>query len=106
RHAHSLDNPEADWGRHVRQAAEYALQVLDDALPAAAPFEFDNTRVIAVGISNGGGAVLRAAELEGGWLDGVVAAEPNVTVAGARPLYDYASEAALLQPCALLHVPE
>ena len=111
RHAHSLDNPEADWGRHVRQAARFALQVLDDAVPAGAPFRFDNTRVIAVGISNGGGAVLRAAELEGsgageGWLDAVVAGEPNVYVEGGRPLYDFASEAALLQPCALLHVPE
>jgi hydroxybutyrate-dimer hydrolase len=49
----------------VQQAAQYALQVLDEALPGAAPFTFDNTRVIAVGISNGGGAVLRAAELAG-----------------------------------------
>ena len=110
RHAHSRDNPEADWGRHVQQAAQYALQVLDEALPGAAPFTFDNTRVIAVGISNGGGAVLRAAELEGDaagkpWLDAVVAGEPNVYVAqGGRPLYDFATEAALLQPCALLHL--
>jgi hydroxybutyrate-dimer hydrolase len=109
RHAHSQDNPEADWGRHVQQAAQYALQVLAEALPDAAPFTFDNTRVIAVGISNGGGAVLRAAELEGtgtdkDWLDAVVAGEPNVQVEGGRPLYDFATEAALLQPCALLHL--
>lgn len=110
RHAHSQDNPEADWGRHVQQAAQYALQVLNEALPEAAPFTFDNTRVIAVGISNGGGAVLRAAELDGGgagkgWLDAVVAGEPNVYVEqGGRPLYDFATEAALLQPCALLHL--
>ncbi len=107
KHAHSRDNPEADWGRHVKQAAQFALQSLDGAFPDAAPFTFANTRVIAVGISNGGGAVLRAAELDGnptdaGWLDAVVAGEPNVTVAGARPLYDYATEAALLMPCALL----
>jgi len=55
KHAHSQDNPEADWGRHVKQAAEFALQSLNAALPDAAPFTFDNTRVIAVGISNGGG---------------------------------------------------
>ena len=107
KHAHSRDNPEADWGRHVKQATQFALQSLDSAFPQAAPFTFDNTRVIAVGISNGGGAVLRAAELDGsgpdaGWLDAVVAGEPNVTVAGARPLYDYATQAALLMPCALL----
>ena len=103
KHAHSQDNPEADWGRHARQAAEFGLQALSMAHPEAAPFTFGNTRVIAVGISNGGGAVLRAAELEGDWLDGVVAGEPNVWVEGngGRPLYDYATEAALLMPCAL-----
>ena len=103
KHAHSQDNPEADWGRHARQAAEFALQALDAAFPQAAPFTFADTRVIATGISNGGGAVLRAAELDGGWLDGVVAGEPNVYVDGhgARPLYDYTTEAALLMSCAL-----
>ncbi len=105
KHAHSRDNPEADWGRHVRQAAEFALHALDEAFPADAPFRFDNTRVIAVGISNGGGAVLRAAELDGdSWLDAVVAGEPEVHVDahGGRALYDYATQAALLMPCALL----
>lgn len=103
KHAHSQDNPEARWGEHVRQSAEFALQVLNEAFPDAAPFAFDNTRVIAVGISNGGGAVLQAAQSggEGGWLDAVVAGEPNVTVEGARPIYDYTTEAALLMPCAL-----
>ncbi|MEG3191481.1 3-hydroxybutyrate oligomer hydrolase family protein [Lysobacter sp. D1-1-M9] len=104
KHAHSRDNPEADWGGHVKQAAAFALQVLNDAFPDAAPFRFDNTSVIAVGISNGGGAVLRAAEDAGEWLDAVVAGEPNLHVAGARPLYDYSTEAALLMPCALPHL--
>ncbi|MDR7134296.1 hydroxybutyrate-dimer hydrolase [Lysobacter niastensis] len=106
KHAHSRDNPEADWGRHVKQAAQFALQSLDAAFPQAAPFTFDNTRVIAVGISNGGGAVLRAAELDGDWLDAVVAAEPNIYVEseGGRALYDYTTQAALLMPCALLHM--
>ena len=106
RHAHSKDNPEADWGRHVRQAAEFALQSLGEALPAQAPFTFDNTRIIAVGISNGGGAVLRAAELDGDWLDAVVAGEPNIHLdaPGSRSLYDYTTEAALLMPCAQLHL--
>lgn len=106
RHAHSQDNPEADWGRHVKQAANFALQSLDTAFPQAAPFTFDNTRVIAVGISNGGGAVLRAAEESADWLDAVVAGEPNVYGPGdgGRALYDYTTEAALLMPCALLHL--
>ncbi|MFT4255798.1 MAG: 3-hydroxybutyrate oligomer hydrolase family protein [Pseudoxanthomonas sp.] len=107
KHAHSRDNPEADWGRHVKQAAEFGLAALDAAFPNAAPFTFDNTRIIAVGISNGGGAVLRAAEDGSGWLDAVVAGEPNVHVEGhgSRALYDYTTEAALLMPCALLHLP-
>lgn len=115
KHAHSGDNPEADWGRHVRQAAQFGLSALDRAFPQQAPFTAANTRIIAVGISNGGGAVLRAAELaelddkdgkDGkGWLDAVVAGEPNVYVEGARPLFDYTTEAALLMPCALLHKP-
>ena len=104
KHAHSRDNPEADWGRHVRQAAEYALEALNRAFPEDAPFTFANTRIIAVGISNGGGAVLRAAEQQDEWLDAVVAGEPSVLVEGhgARALYDYTTEAALLMPCALL----
>ena len=107
KHAHSQDNPEADWGVHVKQAAEFALSALGAAFPNAAPFTFDNTRVVAVGISNGGGAVLRAAEGDSGWLDAVVAGEPNVYVEGhgGRALYDYTTEAALLMPCALLHLP-
>lgn len=104
KHAHSQDNPEADWGRHVKQAAEFALEALNRAFPDDAPFTFANTRMIAVGISNGGGAVLRAAEMDGDWLDAVVAGEPSIYVegAGGRALYDYTTEAALLMPCALL----
>lgn len=102
KHAHSGDHPEADWGRHVLQAARFGLQALNDAFPNQAPFTADNTRIIAFGLSNGGGAVLRAAELDdAGLIDGVVAAAPNITAPGARSLFDYATEAALLQPCAL-----
>jgi len=103
KHAHSGDHPEADWGRHLRQAAEFGLAQLSAALPGQAPFTFDNTTVIAVGVSNGGTAVLRAAEDAEPWLDAAVAIAPNVHVAGhGRPAYDYGSEAALLMPCALL----
>ncbi len=51
--------------------------------------------------------MLRAAELEGDWLDAVVAGEPNIYLPapGSRTLYDYTTEAALLMPCALLHLP-
>ncbi|MCB1560492.1 MAG: hydrogenase [Xanthomonadales bacterium] len=102
-HAHSGDNPEADWGRHLKSAAEFALEALELALPDQGPFTFDNTRVIAVGVSNGGGSVLRAAGLDGDWLDGVVAISPNIWAGeGGRPLYDYATEAGLFMSCALL----
>jgi hydroxybutyrate-dimer hydrolase len=103
KHAHSQDNPEADWGRHVLQAAEFGLAMLDRAYPEQAPFTAANTRIIATGLSNGGGAVLQAAgDDEGHLLSGVVALEPNINVPGhGRPLYDYITEAALLLPCAL-----
>ncbi|MDR6936119.1 3-hydroxybutyrate oligomer hydrolase family protein [Luteibacter sp. 3190] len=103
KHAHSGDNPEADWGRHVLQAARFGLAMLDRAFPAEAPFTAKNTRIIATGLSNGGGAVLRAAgDDEDGILAAVVALEPNIHVEGrGRPFYDYATEAALLLPCAL-----
>lgn len=104
KHAHSHDNPEGDWGNHVLEAAEFALVALQKTFPDAGDFRFDNVRVIAVGVSNGGGAVLHAAQEQGDWLDAVVAGEPNVAAGGTRPLYDYVTEAALMMPCALLSV--
>lgn len=102
KHAHSGDNPEADWGRHLLQALQFGLQALDRAYPDAAPFTPATTRTLGVGVSNGGGAVLRAAEIDGDWFDAMVAGEPNVSVSGAPPLYDFVTQAALLMPCALL----
>lgn len=104
KHAHSGDNPEADWGRHLLQALQFGLQALDRAYPDAAPFTAATTRTLGVGVSNGGGAVLRAAELDVDGFDAMVAGEPNVSVAGAPPLYDFVTQAALLMPCALLAV--
>jgi len=103
KHAHSGDNPEADWGRHVLQAARFGLAMLDEAFPDEAPFTPDNTRIIATGLSNGGGAVLRAAgEDTEGMLAAVVAMAPNIHVEGhGRPFYDYATEAAIFLPAAL-----
>ncbi len=102
KHAHSGDNPEADWGRHVQQAARVALQVLALARPQDGPWTWENTRIIATGLSNGGGAVLRAAEVPGPEFDAVVAIAPNIWPAeGGRALHDYVTEAALWMPCAL-----
>ncbi|OOG41925.1 hydrogenase [Rhodanobacter sp. C05] len=99
----SGDNPEADWGQHVIQAAQFGLAMLDRAFPAEAPFTPQNTRIIATGLSNGGGAVLQAAGLDKDhFFAGVVALEPNVHVQGhGRAMYDYATEAAIWLPCAL-----
>jgi hydroxybutyrate-dimer hydrolase len=106
KHAHSGDNPEADWGRDVLQAAAFGLAMLDRAFPAQAPFTPANTRIIATGLSNGGGAMLQAAGLDDAHvLDAVVALEPSVNTPGhGRALYDYATEAAWLMPCALAAV--
>ncbi len=105
KHAHSGDNPEADWGRHVLQAAAFGLTMLDRAFPQGAPFTSHNTRIIAVGLSNAGGAVLQAAGSDqDAVLDGVVAIEPQVHVPaakGSRTLYDFSTDAALFLPCAL-----
>ena len=86
----------------MRQAADFALEVLQLADPGGAPYTHANTRVIAVGVSNGGGAVLRAAELTQQWLDGVVAISPNILPGeGGRALYDYSTDAALWMPCSM-----
>lgn len=106
KHAHGADNAEADWGRHTLQAARFGLHALDLAFPALAPFTPQNTRILAFGLSNGGGAVLRASEQDDeGVFDAVVAVAPNVLPPATRTLYDVATEAALLQPCALLAQP-
>ena len=103
KHAHSGDNPEADWGGHVLQAARFGLAMLDRAYPQSAPFTPDNTRIVALGLSNGGGAVLRAAGKDADLLDAVIAVAPNINVPGqGRTLYDYVTDAAIWMPCALL----
>jgi len=105
-HAHSGDHPEADWGRHVLQAARFGREVL----VRETGLDPDALVVIAAGVSNGAGAVLRAAGDDAAAdrgiddaprLDGIVAVSPNIHVEGARPLFDVATHAALLMPCAL-----
>lgn len=101
RHAHSGDNPEARWGGYVVQAMHFAL----DRLPELTRLgDSETVRVIALGLSNGGGAVLQAAEVAGGGrIDIAVAGAPQILPPGGRALYDYATEAALYQPCVLMH---
>ena len=117
KHAHSQTNPEADWGQDVLQSIEFAFFVLN-GLYEDAYFTSENTIVIAAGVSNGGGAAVRAAEEDKrGLIDGFVVSEPNVTPSfraaftinfGDNPpfsdhsksLYDYISYAAVYEGCA------
>ncbi len=124
KHAHSQQNPEKDWGRDVLAAIRFGLWAMNEELVTPNEQGFkpvrltaQNTLVMAAGVSNGGGAVLRAAELDlAGLIDGVVASEPQVQPAMTRmirieqgsrpierfglPLFDYITLANLYQPCA------
>jgi len=121
---HSQQNPEKDWGNDTVAAARYALWALNDRYGKPGdikPFNASNTLVLAGSVSNGGAAVLRAAELDSeGWIDGVVAGEPvtemptrtgyGISVGGApvpvtgygRTLADYTTYGNVYQPCAAL----
>jgi hydroxybutyrate-dimer hydrolase len=124
--SHSQLNPEKDWGTDTLASIRYAFYVLNQVYGEQLPFGAtrvrytpDNTLVIAGSVSNGGAAVLRAAEQDTeGLIDGVVTSEPSaqpstttgygVNFAGAavpiygRPLMDYFSVASIYQPCAAL----
>lgn len=127
KHMHSQRNPEKDWGQDTLTSIRYAFYALNQEFAATAPdgtnrvqrFHAGNTLVIAASVSNGGAAVLRAAEQDtDGLVDGVVASEPSaqpnttsgygVYVGGdpvprhGLPLIDYFTYANLYQPCAAL----
>ena len=127
KHAHSQQNPEADWGKNTLQAIVFAFYALNEKFGAPGPsgkrivLDRKNTLVIAAGVSNGGGAALLAAEQDGhGLIDGVVVTEPQIQPGDTsglgimqgstlvptigRPLYDYFTFANLYQPCAALAV--
>ncbi len=125
RQVHSQLNPEKDWGTDTLAAARYALFVLNDRYGSAAnavPLRTANTLVIGGSVSNGGAAVLHAAEQDGeGLIDGVVAAEPvtemptasgyGIQLGGAavggygKTLADYTTYGNIYQPCAALAAP-
>lgn len=126
KHAHSGSDPEPRWGERLVAATRVAFEWLNEEYAGRLrrPITPANTMVIASGISNGGGAVLRALELDRGsprsrLFDAAVVAEPNVTVGAVqarlrrrgsaapvdvevRSLLDYATLHGLLQPCAVL----
>jgi hydroxybutyrate-dimer hydrolase len=118
--AHSKQNPETGWGEDVLRAIRFAFVELTHR---DATFTRANTLVIGTGSSNGGGAVLYAAEKDTDrLLDGVVAREPQVQLrpdervvvargaserrGSGRMLLDYFTFGNLYQPCALLAVPD
>ena len=104
-HAHSGGHPEAHWGDYVRATARFAWAALDALYPAQRPASSRRRRCLAIGLSNGGAAVLRGIE-QPGHFDGAVVLAPNVLPArGGRPFLDYSAEAALWLPLAL-QVPE
>lgn len=80
--AHSGWTQEAEWGRSVLRAVQFALWELGNRRwSSGATVRRDNTRIIATGFSNGGGAVLKAAEQDASHLlDGVVAMSPQIMV--------------------------
>jgi hydroxybutyrate-dimer hydrolase len=121
---HSQLNPEKDWGTDTLAAADFALYALNARYGTAdnvRPFDSANTLVIAGSVSNGGAAVLHAAEQDTtGLIDGVVAGEPvtelpgttgyGITFGGAavagygKKLADFTTYGNLYQPCAALAV--
>ena len=128
KHAHSQQNPEADWGTNNLQAIVFAFYALNEQFGTPRPngqkrivLDRRNTLVIASSISNGGTGALAAAEQDRfGLIDGVAVTEPNaqprdvdgITIEQGstviqtigKPLYDYFTFANLYQPCAALAV--
>lgn len=105
KHAHSQQNPEADWGNNVLDAIRFAFDILntqEQSTETATTNDNNdsnnnenpepstqitltpaNTLVIASGISSGGAASLRATEQDKqNWIDGVVVAAPLINPRG------------------------
>ncbi|WP_407951144.1 3-hydroxybutyrate oligomer hydrolase family protein [Permianibacter fluminis] len=116
RHLHDGADAEADWGRMTLAAIRWAMQALNEQLPAGHHYRKPALTIIAAGISNGGAAVLRAAEADDEqFIDAVVAGEPNITPAHLQtvqvgegapqqvglPALTQFPEVGLLLPCAI-----
>jgi hydroxybutyrate-dimer hydrolase len=129
KHAHSQQNPEADWGKNTLQAVVFAFYMLNEQFGKPTghhgfkriTIDRRNSLVIASAISNGGTGGLAAAEQDRfGLIDGVAVTEPNAQpeeLHGLRirqgtqtvetigkSLYDYFTYGNLYQPCAALAV--
>ena len=113
KHAYSQVNPEQYWGEFVLDASQFGL----DLLMQEKGLIRKDVKVIAASVSNGGGAVLRAAEIDQfGLIDAVVAAEPQVNLTHqyelkdssgsksirTKPLLELSMNLSLYEPCAAL----
>ncbi|WP_392562070.1 3-hydroxybutyrate oligomer hydrolase family protein [Orbus sturtevantii] len=122
RQLYSQQNPEAKWGEYVLNSIEFAFYEINELFASNRELMFDknNTLILVYGESDGGGAALKAGELDkDGVIDGIVAVNPQVQIAdntgslfiqngqsNAKPLIvksliDYSSYGALYIPCAI-----
>ncbi len=114
KHPYSKVNPEQYWGDFVLDAAAYGLALINQKKGLLR----NEVKVIAASVSNGGGAVLRAAEMDHHHLlDAVVAAEPQINLnhqyklkdasgiksIDSKPLIELSMKMSLYEPCAALH---
>jgi len=113
KHPYSQAHPEKYWGQLVLDAADYGLALLAQHHS----LNRSQVKVMAASVSNGGGAVLRAAEADQqGLLDAVVAAEPQVNLRHqyqlhatetlqditTQPLLALSIQLSVFEPCAML----
>ncbi|NUF48495.1 3-hydroxybutyrate oligomer hydrolase family protein [Gilliamella sp. ESL0250] len=78
---HSKINAEARWGEHVLKSLEFAFYELNSMFSPNKQviFNKDNTLVLVYGASDGGGAALKAGELDDqNMIDGIVAVNPQI----------------------------
>ncbi|MDF7669842.1 3-hydroxybutyrate oligomer hydrolase family protein [Orbaceae bacterium ESL0721] len=121
---HSKLNPEANWGEYVIKSIEFAFYALNIQFSSNYEVKFNkkNTIVLVYGATDGGGAALKAGELDtSGIIDGIVAVNPQIQPAlpkqsnslniqygsksksklEPKSIADYSSYAALYIPCAI-----
>ncbi len=81
KHAHNGRQEDRYWGDFVLAAVDIAFDLLRREFPDRPALHPRNTLVMGAAISNGGGAVLKAAERDTQRrFDGIVLSEPNIPV--------------------------
>ncbi len=79
KHAHNNKQEDQYWGDFVLAAIDTAFALLNSEFPLSPGLSPKNTMVIGAAISNGGGAVVKAAERDTRErFDGIVVSEPNI----------------------------